>query len=987
MSVQPWHATVRSLRRLGSTAALLTVSLAPPGPAHAGPGGFADAATNGAPYTLSLSALQRLGDTSVPDLLGTGVSSIRVMACLHPDPPISIHLGGPALSRPLIHGGDTLLLRADALPPHRTFALLFDIPRVHSSANVRVPIRYSPPAVTAVSDADGKLVDLQGNPGLHVVVPGDASSGAGTLRLLEQGSSWQRVQTLPMLPQPPAVEIRARDATGQPVPDAVVRFEGAGRIRCAARTDAHGNLLLTHAPAGTASVSVLRGAEVLGVFHPYLAAGQTVVLAAVPGPKSGPVVVTAHSSLNCDKKTGYTYALRDSASGLPTATSGDGPFGVFIAGIATADTFTAQLTSKAASGSLGPIAHDTAIAVGVITVDNTTVPIPSKVGSDVPGGGPSGTAGYTNLTFRLDVGALPAGKNYIQINVGAPSSYCTLLSEVDVASNPTDTPLGTVDSYFDPATTSYQIDGVLPTHPKLKFHEPLDFSLPSQSLGAAQLPAADFQNWNNEGQIGLEVHETVRTDGSWSGTVGGHARLILFNYTLVNKDLPLLQGSGPNLRTGSMARTVRLVGKTIDTSLYNYLVAVPELGIILVVNLRFDASGNVDVKVEVPPTLDQAAFTIDPSVTGSIIGSATLPTPFGTFSAELSGDVGLAAPVTLRVPGGPAVHVGMLISATAKFGSPLGSPAPLKILPLQCIGSCGPAGQSVRIASSKVVANMLQGNTAPAWSSESRSSPKRAVDRAVPVNLSVQAGKTAPDAQPATALAPDGTPATLWISTRRDGTQALRSQVGHALPRTIVTNGVALATPQITWIGPHRALAVWMASTAAPLDVVRLQSALPNARNELMRALFARQQLFSSQWDGSAWSAPEMITDGMALNAEPSLAGDAATGQAVLAWVRGPRASIQPGSLSGLTIASMRFDGGAWSAPATVSTTGQGAVNAPSVALGPQGNAGVAWLEGPLGTGRAMVSQIGTAGWTAPATIAGLSSSAQRIALAFDAQG
>src|SRR4051812_25892552 len=70
MHAQPWQATARYLRRVGITAALLTVSLAPHGSAHAVPDTIAAAAPTGAPYTLSLSGLRRSEDPSMPDLLG-----------------------------------------------------------------------------------------------------------------------------------------------------------------------------------------------------------------------------------------------------------------------------------------------------------------------------------------------------------------------------------------------------------------------------------------------------------------------------------------------------------------------------------------------------------------------------------------------------------------------------------------------------------------------------------------------------------------------------------------------------------------------------------------------------------------------------------------------------------------------------------------------------------------------------------------------------
>ena len=985
MCANLWRGIGQHGRRLGLLAALLALSLSPRTPAGAA---IAESNTTipsaGAPYTLSVPGGQGPVDSLVADL-GAHASSIASMACARPDSLVPVSFDGKGASIPHLHGGDSLLARAGGLPPSRAYRLLLDIPRARRSANVSVPIRYSPPTIAAATNATGALVDAQGNPGVRVTLPLDAASGAGTISLVEQGiapGSIARVRPLVVAPHPPAVEVHALDAAGRAVSGADVLLRGGG-VSCAAQTDARGNLLLSNVPAGTATVSVMRGGEDLGTYYPDIVAGETTVLQRPALDKTRPVQVYR---LNCSFGNVYAVSLLDTVSGLPTGRSGDGPFGVFLSGISTPDTFTAHLSSKAADGSLGPIRHDVPIAVSAETALHDTTAVHATLGVDSPGGA-GGSAGYTSLSFTLDVGRMPAGTNYVTITVGTGDRSCAEPYVLQVAKDPTNTPLGTVDSYFDPASNSYQVDGVLPTHPKLRFDQPIDLSLPSRDLGGARLPSVDFATFQNEGSIGLEVHETIHTDGSWSGTVGGHARLMFFNYTVVNEELPQLQGGGPSLGRGRMSRTFHVYGKSIDTSLYDYVVFVPQFGIYLMLNVRYGASGNLDLEVGVPATLSEADFTIAPTFTASIVGSATLPTPFGAFSAALSGNLGFAAPITLRIPGSPQAHLGMLISVTATFGSPVGSPSPLTILPRQCLGDCGPAGQSLRPLAGPITGSLASGLAPSAISVSPQAEALLGAAAPASATITFRAGATAPEAQPATALAPDGSPATLWLTTGRDGAVSLHAQVGHGTPQTLSTNAVALSTPQVAWIGSRRALAVWMESTTTSAALAHLRAASPDARTPLLQALLAKQQLFSSQWDGRRWSAPTVITRGDSLNTEPSLAADPATGKAALAWVRGPLASTDLGSPAGLSVAAMTLEHGVWSAPTTVSAARTSGVNMPRAAIDTHGNPTVAWLEGPIGMGRPMFAPLGTDGRSTPVAVSGLPTSAQRIALAFDTAG
>jgi hypothetical protein len=100
--------------------------------------------------------------------------------------------------------------------------------------------------------------------------------------------------------------------------------------------------------------------------------------------------------------------------------------------------------------------------------------------------------------------------------------------------------------------------------------------------------------------------------------------------------------------------------------------------------------------------------------------------------------------------------------------------------------------------------------------------------------------------------------------------------------------------PRVAFLGPNRAVAVWLQSKLTWEQALASDEAGLLTRNELYYALR----------DGRAWSVPAPITDDEVVDTPPALAADPATGRAMLAWLRiNPAGSPPPG------LAWSSFDG------------------------------------------------------------------------------
>ncbi len=950
---------------------------------------------DGAPVPIHAAADSVFGSTQAPSPAGAPMPALyvapayvlprTVIACTQAARPIVITAATFTGAQPA-RGGQSIILHVSGLPPRTPLRLLIDAPRAHTSGNLVVPVRYSPPATTVFADADGHLADTRGSHDVSVTLPADTAKGSATISIVRDDGlasaitvlrSWR----LPVAPGPATFAVQA-------VPGAMVTYlgeEAGTMLECRGTADAAGRLALAGLPAGQSLVRVQQGATVLATYHPQATGGAVTDLR--PLIASGPGTLRLpRTPPHCDVQSGYVYRLMDSMSGVVSARSGSGPFGVFLAGVPATDNFTAQVTRQAADGTLDPIDPGAAVSVSLYHNGTNTLVGTATIGSPVAGSGTQASPGYTPATIQFDASILQAGTSYLEWQVGSSNQACVAAYQLTTVKNPASTVLGTVDTYFDAGTNSYQVSGVLPTRPRLRFSEPIDLSLPASTIEGANLPAEVFQNWNNEGDIGLDVKETIHTDGSWTGSLGGHARLILLNHTLLNEQLPSLSGGGPDLSHGAMLQTVPLASKSIDVSLYNELFEIPDLGLVVVVNVRFRANGSVNAAFGVPGTLNAAEFTLDPTLTFSVVGTGSIATPIGTFSAEVDGNLGLALPIVLEVPGGAQVHFGLRASVTATFSQTFLGSDTETILPLQCVGDCGAAP----LTASGILLPTLSPpgsprRIGPLQASSARPASGQAAPRAAQMLVvPVTAKPSTPpvDPEPAYAISPDGTRAVLWLQTGADGTRTLRARLGSGAARTLSAPHTSPSAPQIAWLSTTRALAVWVASPAGPSSIGQA-SAVQRDPLSALRAELSGQRLYSAVWDGRQWSSPSIVTAEPVMADEPALAANPATGEAALVWVRCPSTADLTGILGSCTLAGADWQAGRWQ-PAWAIPGSAASVNEPVVAVSPDGALGVAWLDGQPGMGRLIFATRTPQGWTPARQISGLPSAAWRDALAFD---
>lgn len=915
-------------------------------------------------------------------------SAPATVACTAAIAPVRLTDGLP-FTRHVVHGGESILLQAGGLPANAAIRVLLDLPRVRRSGSLEVPISYSPPTLAAGSDAAGTLVDAHGKKAVTVTLPADTATGTATISLVLQpgagpAPALQAVRTwhVPVAPSAPAILVHTRPLTAVTYR---VSDPAAPGTLCTGNANASGALLLTGVPAGTGYLAIGTASSPIVAYHPVTAPGEITQVQS-SGPAVGAGVAQAAAGGACDQQTGTVTQLQDTLSGVATAKSGSGPFGDYLAGVSALDTFTAELTSIGAEGAYEPISHATPVQVVLIHPGQPAIGVGSvAIGADTAGAGTQATPGYTSATLKFDTSALEVGANVLEWQVGSGANACKVDFVLNAAKNPANTVLGTLDTYYDPAV-GYQISGVLPTKPRLYFRKDIDLQLPAESLASAQLPAEVFQNWINEGDIGIDVHETIRTDGSWTGTVSGHARLIILNHTLYNDTLPTYSGGGASLTQGSMVvKAEHLAHESRNVSLYNALFLIPDINTVAVVNVHLTIGGDVTASIGIPASLDSVVFTLLPTLTFSIGGTGDVFTPLGNVSAGISGTLGLAAPITLHVPGGLGVTFGANVSVSAHFNSDVFGHADPVLLD-KCLGDCSVvAGAQSPLA--HLIAALRPGGPAPAYlppalpgrtlapgylSPPSSARTPAAVASApstqrLVVPVSTQVGPALFDTAPSVSLSPDGALAAVWVAAQPGGRRLLRAQIGNRGAQTLPTTGRVPSLPRIAWIGAHTAVAVWSSRPAITGDPVS-------------------QHLLYAVWNGRAWTAPAQVATGSAVPTEPALAANPRTGQATLVWLACPAGGGLAQFVGSCVVTGADWRNGQWHANWTIPGALQGA-NTPSVAMGVDGAVHLTWLAGQLGNGHLLYAQRTAERWSAPTAIHGLPDGVQRGSLAVDAQG
>jgi hypothetical protein len=185
-----------------------------------------------------------------------------------------------------------------------------------------------------------------------------------------------------------------------------------------------------------------------------------------------------------------------------------------------------------------------------------------------------------------------------------------------------------------------------------------------------------------------------------------------------------------------------------------------------------------------------------------------------------------------------------------------------------------------------------------------------------------------------------------------------------------------METPQVAFIGGGHAVAVWVQSS------LTFNQALAGNIQQLL----ASSELYFALWDGSSWTTPAPLTNDALWDAAPSLAADATSGTATVAWVR------QHSNLQSIeqpvSVYAARFDGIQWEQPVLIGARSASLDYQPSAAINRSGLPAVAWVrdvDGDVLTNdrQLIMAQFGDGGWGAPEVIP-MSRGAYTPSLAFD---
>jgi len=624
-----------------------------------------------------------------------------------PRAPGVLDAGSPSVQQghqvAVFQGGQGIALHAASLPANALVDLVVNAPRAAVSGVVSTTIDYSPPVIPARTDARGTL-------GTSLVLPSDLAAGNGQIQAFlhtaAPGSAHPTLLTtwsFTGAPADPVVQVSVRDAAGQPVRGASVTYLPRGAVSatgislaqaCGRTSDAAGGAVFARVPPGSGQVVVSSGGKFVGSSVPITAPGAN-------------VHTTVHSNNEVCLRIGSPVeALYDEESGGSGATSGDGPFGTFISGVRTMDSFSAQLTEKVAldtpitlsfrdghgntalsakgfiaQGLFGPIALGTR-ALGSRGLGSHTDRIgyaPSTASGPLAASAYSlniGTSPYlltgssssssalinrsrTVVFPPVDLGTLGPGDWSAVVTLGS-DTHCPQLYSLKMINNPWRAPIGTIHPVYDRVDHAYYASDQLPNSglaaALLHFQQPhvqigwdaftiaKIVTVPEYHIPFPELASSD---------IGIDLDERLYTTGYWFGSLTAHAKVKMLGVSLLDRQMPTYPGSGHNITRDEVAlfdypaiNNQALAG----VPLVDYPVGFPGF---VGGNLRvsFNMHGSLDMRLGVAAVLDRVIFTFDPAISAGLEASANVDVGPLRAGVSLNGSVTIQAPVTVSVPG------------------------------------------------------------------------------------------------------------------------------------------------------------------------------------------------------------------------------------------------------------------------------------------------------------------------------------------------
>lgn len=510
----------------------------------------------------------------------------------------------------------------------------------------------------------------------------------------------------------------------------------------------------------------------------------------------------------------------------------------------------------------------------------------------------------------------------------------------------------------------YEFTGLLPK-PAFNFNKPLNL---------------EFATLDNIVTFGIPIKETLYLDGTWTGQATATAKITFLDFNLLNKMASYTPSGGQYQSRPYAFKLPTLHSSLVDETIKIFAVGccIPEVAWIGV-----SLSLHIAAFIEVDSTIKK-----DLKVNVIISPGGT----FGlTFTAEIDallcdGDAGVEPQLTMKLP----IYYDLNCSPPFGFDDPCFSVDAVFFYKVVCFwifkssgsktkhiyefgcdppNTCNPGQQLMAGSESKT---WLPG---PAWPDLSDQRSASSQNPEAPLS-------------PKPSVASDGAGHALavWLDdpspevlTDRQFYYSYYDGTRWSPPQRLNSEEALVDHARIAFLGPNRALAVWMQSKLTH----------EQAHEADVSTLMRNGELYYALWDGRTWSESAPITNDNMIDAKPSLASDPSTGRAMLVWMRTDQfVSFDSPPLTEIYYAS--FDGRQWSQPAHLAPRGRAIDYQPSVQFDRRGQAVAVWLrdvDGNLMTRedrQILMSRFDGRAWSAPEAIPNLPAGAYSPSFAFD---
>jgi hypothetical protein len=516
-----------------------------------------------------------------------------------------------------------------------------------------------------------------------------------------------------------------------------------------------------------------------------------------------------------------------------------------------------------------------------------------------------------------------------------------------------------------PTRVAYHFSGQLPDA-SLLFSFDQDINLPFDVTLA------------NKASLAVPIEETFYSDNTWSGKATGQAQLTLLSYELLDNDAgyPYAGPAGDEF----LASTYHL-DPALDTSLLKAECApVPSLGFeyhYSVDACPVDCSVEVGVRAGVFVCIavsarEQSTIGPDLKFTAQVIPAAAVSVPLklAVDAIVCSGD----ADVT------PQADASLQISYDPAFGS----------CPLDCAHFDNPCLDLTGSAHYAVSCSSVTLHDGDAGLGHIRYGCDGASGPAVRSGTAAATSRINDDLK-GTSVASDAAGHALAVWKQNDGTDPSQPDLhvyftyydgsDWSAPQRLTHDAALIDTPQVAFLNPSTAVAVWQQSKLGFDAALAASDA----------GLVSSGELYFAVWDGQSWSAPAPITNDDVLDSKPVLASEPRSGGLLLAWVRANAAAQGEQQRLGLYFAT--FDGIQWSAPALIDPQSTALDRQISLAFDAQGHAAAAWLrdlDGDVASSedrQIVFSAFDGVGWNTPDVVPNLPTGAYTPSLALDNEG